>query len=158
MSKFNDAIDEWLYQQCADEEEGSSSEGAGYYAQYRAPLMSNSKMNSKPSRLRFRARSKRERFCSSVPTALWKSRTTTTAEFESAWEEIACAQVEPSEDDYTTEDLHKFSQSRKLVLTVADGQDWRQAVRAHMDAEQYWPNVWSISDHGNIKHLSLEAK
>ena len=29
------------------------------------------------------------------------------------------------------------------------------AVRADMDASQFWPNVWHISDHGNAELVQL---
>ena len=32
------------------------------------------------------------------------------------------------------------------------GEDWREAVKAYCDAQQFWPNVWFVSDHGNA-HL-----
>lgn len=62
---------------------------------------------------------------------------------------------QPQEDDYTTSDHCEFYQNGKLVVEVdKDADDWRPAVRAHMDKEQFWPNVWFISDHGNAHLLN----
>lgn len=63
---------------------------------------------------------------------------------------------DPEEGDYTTEDHRHFYQNRKLVVTVGEEDDWRPAVKAHMEAEQFWPNVWLISDHGNAHLLSMD--
>ncbi len=65
------------------------------------------------------------------------------------------ADEEPQEDDYTTTDYCKFYQCGKLVLDLDENDDYSLYVRAHMETEQYWPNVWFISDHGNAHLLSL---
>lgn len=70
------------------------------------------------------------------------------------------ADDEPQEDDYKTEDHIHFYQYGKLVVTVpmADGfeaEDWMPHVRAHVEKEQYFPNVWWISDHGNAHLISV---
>ena len=59
---------------------------------------------------------------------------------------------EPEEGDLTTEDGRTFYQDGKCVLTVPEGKNVKRAVKAFMQTAQYWPNVWSISDHGNC-HL-----
>lgn len=81
-----------------------------------------------------------------------------------------CHPVEPQEDDYTTEDHIHFYQYGKLVVTVpkvilpgfkgddCEVDDWRPHVKAHMDKEQFWPNVFWISDHGNAHLLSWGDK
>ncbi len=65
----------------------------------------------------------------------------------------------PEEGDYQTSDHSKFYQYGKLVLTVdadaSSGEMW-QAIKSHMEASQYWPNVWFISDHGNCHLMSEE--
>jgi hypothetical protein len=61
----------------------------------------------------------------------------------------------PEEGDYTTDDKRTFYQYGKLVVEAGDEQDWRDIVGEHMDAHQFWPNVWFISDHGNAHLLSL---
>ncbi len=59
---------------------------------------------------------------------------------------------EPEEDDVTTEDDVHFYQSGKLWLTLDRDLDdramWR-ALHAQMKKDNYYPNVWRISDHGN---------
>jgi len=57
------------------------------------------------------------------------------------------------DDDVTTEDGVRFYQSGKLWLTVDP--DWTEeetsdAIRTQMEAEGFFPNVWMISDHGNV--------
>ena len=65
--------------------------------------------------------------------------------------------TEPEEGDYTTEDHRHFYQFGKLVVTVPDddGYDWRVFVSEHMEQEEYYPNVWFISDHGNAHLLTF---
>jgi hypothetical protein len=80
---------------------------------------------------------------------------------------------EPEEGDITTSDHELFYQYGKLWLTVPLAQystfkkgeqimetsdermDWRKAVQSQMERDQFWPNVWFISDHGNVRLLSL---
>lgn len=87
---------------------------------------------------------------------------------------------EPEEDDITTTDHRKFYQSGKLAFELIDTQaKWgdgtpgfelscrgnrhhektfssiEHAIRAYMDAEQFWPNCWFISDHGNAHLMDL---
>jgi hypothetical protein len=59
---------------------------------------------------------------------------------------------EPAEGDYTTEDHRTFYQYGKRVVVVAEGEDWCKAVAAHSAANNFFPDVWFISDHGNA-HL-----
>jgi hypothetical protein len=67
---------------------------------------------------------------------------------------------EPEDEDLVTEDHTHFyvvnSTRRRPVVTVPEGDDWQPHVRAYMDREQFWSNVWWISDHGNAHPLSLE--
>ena len=68
----------------------------------------------------------------------------------------------PSEDDYTTTDHIHWYQYGKLVLTIdtdRDGEpmeDYREALKVHMEKERLWPTAWFISDHGNTHPLDLE--
>jgi hypothetical protein len=72
---------------------------------------------------------------------------------------------EPEEGDYVTEDdascavMHfREHGTGKLQLSVkVDEKDWRRAVKDHMDREQFWPNVWFVSDHGNAHLLSVNG-
>lgn len=61
----------------------------------------------------------------------------------------------PDEEDITTGDHRTFYQSGKLWLEVGEDEDMTGAIRAKMDEEQFWPNVWFISDHGNAHLMSL---
>ncbi len=62
---------------------------------------------------------------------------------------------EPQDDDYTTEDHIRFYQNGKLAFTVRADGDHVAALRAHMEQEQFWPNAWFISDHGNAHLIDL---
>jgi hypothetical protein len=66
--------------------------------------------------------------------------------------------TEPEEGDYTTGDHRKFYQYGKLVCEVPEDEDWQDHVRRHMNKEQFWPNVWWISDHGNAHLLNAHEK
>jgi hypothetical protein len=59
------------------------------------------------------------------------------------------------EGDYTTEDHIHFYQYGKLVVTVPDGNSIKKAIDAHMDKEKFFPNVFFISDHGNVHLINL---
>lgn len=62
--------------------------------------------------------------------------------------------LEPEEGDYFTEDHGRFYQYGKVVVEVDKDDDWRPAVRKHMEQEKFYPNVWFVSDHGNYHLMS----
>jgi hypothetical protein len=62
---------------------------------------------------------------------------------------------EPEEGDLTTENFCEWFQDGKKVL-VCETDEWATEVKAYMDRDQFWPNVWWISDHGNPHLLTLE--
>jgi hypothetical protein len=68
--------------------------------------------------------------------------------------------TEPEEGDLVTEDHRKFYEhegtKRKPVLELDEDEDWKEAVKAYMEREQFWPNCWLRSDHGNYHLLSLQ--
>lgn len=59
------------------------------------------------------------------------------------------------EGDYVTDDHRRFFQYGELVVEVPEDEDWEPHVKAHMDSQEFWPNVWFISDHGNTVLLSI---
>jgi len=63
--------------------------------------------------------------------------------------------TEPQEGDYTTEDYVNWYQDGKLVLQTLEGANDKAALKAHMEKEQFYPNAWWISDHGNAHLLDL---
>jgi hypothetical protein len=85
---------------------------------------------------------------------------------------------EPAEGDITTADHETFYQYGKVVLETArsnrnastwfgydngkqfviKADDYRAALRLYMDRVQFWPNVFSISDHGNAHLIDLGEK
>lgn len=70
--------------------------------------------------------------------------------------ECACTRAdEPDEDAITTSDDKTFYQYGKCVLTVDADEDRNIALLNYMDAERFWPDTWSISDHGNAHRIDL---
>jgi hypothetical protein len=63
---------------------------------------------------------------------------------------------EPEEGDYITTDHVKFYQFGKLAFEVPDGCKWEDATRFHMEKEQFWTNIWFLSDHGNFHLIQME--
>jgi hypothetical protein len=61
----------------------------------------------------------------------------------------------PDDDALTTTDDVHFYQYGKLVLTVGEDEDRDVALRRFMDEQQFWPDAWSISDHGNAHRIDL---
>lgn len=62
---------------------------------------------------------------------------------------------EPEEGDYTTEDHEHFHQFGKRAVVVDEGAEWPHTLKAHMDRERFWPNVWFLSDHGNAHRIDM---
>jgi hypothetical protein len=65
----------------------------------------------------------------------------------------------PDEEDLVTSDHATFfirgQEHKGPVVTVEPHEDWRREVKRFMIREQWYPNVWWISDHGNPHLLSL---
>ena len=65
---------------------------------------------------------------------------------------LATETDEIAEGDWTTPDGIHFYQDGKPILDTSEMSD-RQARRAaalEMKRQQFWPNVWYLSDHGNL--------
>ncbi len=85
---------------------------------------------------------------------------------ELAWTDFLSEDLNPSEEDYLTADFVHWYQARplaggtvgfgKLLLTTDPDEDYRPAVKRHMDRSHFWPTAWFISDHGNAHPLDLE--
>jgi hypothetical protein len=65
---------------------------------------------------------------------------------------------EPEEGDYITEDHCQFYQYGKLVLELEPEDDHVAALRAHMEKNQFWPDAWWISDHGNAHRIDMSQQ
>jgi hypothetical protein len=62
----------------------------------------------------------------------------------------------PEEGDYVTVDhVHWREHGTDKLLLVTSVQNCEDEVRAHMDAQQFWPNAWFVSDHGNWHRVEL---
>jgi hypothetical protein len=69
---------------------------------------------------------------------------------------IGPGHTEPREDDLVTYDhLKFFTGYGKVVLTIGEDDDMEVALSDWMDAQQFWPEVWFISDHGNARRIDL---
>ena len=62
---------------------------------------------------------------------------------------------ELEEGDYTTDDYCRWYQYGKLVLKLKPEQDHCKEVRAHMQRENFFPNAFFMSDHGNPVLIDL---
>ena len=58
---------------------------------------------------------------------------------------------QPDDDDITTSDHQNWYQSGKLYFKGDE-----MGLRQKMNADQFWPNLWFISDHGNAHLISQE--
>jgi hypothetical protein len=75
-----------------------------------------------------------------------------TESLNNAWDAVQEWETEaygPQDDDITTEDGNTFYQSGELVVDATDDDSPWPALEAYMNGQQYWPNVWFVSDHGN---------
>lgn len=73
---------------------------------------------------------------------------------------------EPEQEDLVTyDDKHFFSVgsystfdvrlNRNCAFVVGEDEDRDDAIVAYMEKRQFWPNAWSISDHGNTCLINL---
>jgi hypothetical protein len=46
-------------------------------------------------------------------------------------------------------------QGGKTLFEAGPDDDVEAMIRAHMEREGFWPNVWTISDHGNVELVTL---
>lgn len=69
---------------------------------------------------------------------------------------------EPEEEDLLTDDCVRFFRKgfehHGSVIVVAEDADWRREVKRYMLREQWYPNIWLVSDHGNFHLLSLNEE
>ena len=66
--------------------------------------------------------------------------------------------------DLITEDWQTFREvggSRWPVLRFSEELEWSELcklIQLYFDEQQFWPNVWWISDHGNAHLLNIYYK
>ena len=69
----------------------------------------------------------------------------------------ACAELDIENGAYTTEDFRTFHiPSAHVTFTVPEDETWQAHLKGIMDDRQYWPDVYQISDHGNIRKVTAE--
>lgn len=64
----------------------------------------------------------------------------------------------PEDDDYYTNDYVEFytvGGGNKLVVKVGELEDYRKVLLDKMKKDGWYPNVWHISNYGNLTKLSL---
>lgn len=70
-------------------------------------------------------------------------------------------EMEPEEGDYVVSysgcNTFVSEVGGYFVRTVADDAEAYAVIRERMDKDQCWPNVWTLSDHGNIELVTLES-
>lgn len=62
---------------------------------------------------------------------------------------------EPEDGDITTSDHLRFYQYGKLWLEIDEDDDMWQQIETRMSRDNFYPNVWFISDHGNAHLINL---
>ena len=70
------------------------------------------------------------------------------------------ASDEPEEGDLYTHDhrtVYVWGGRRKPALIVDDVARFNATVRAFMKRDNFFPNVWFISDHGNAHLIDINA-
>ena len=77
--------------------------------------------------------------------------------------ETSAETIQPQEDDYTITSSGSLggkssvSQYGRHLHEFDDDDDALAWIRQDMDINEYWPNVWIVSDHGNY-HLHMSEK
>lgn len=64
-------------------------------------------------------------------------------------------EIEPDAGDNTTSDHRNSFQFGRLVLVVDERDEWAHVLKDHIDREQFWPNLWFLSDHGTVSLVKL---
>lgn len=80
-------------------------------------------------------------------------------------EEEGDTPTEPEEGDYVTTDYVNWREhgtGKLLLFTFGEeikgtASDWPALVKAHMDAEKFWPNAWHLGERGDWNLLDLET-
>lgn len=77
---------------------------------------------------------------------------------EFGYETDAYLEHEPEEEDLVTADHISFFShggGPDPVLVVAEGEDYKTALKEYMANENFYPAAWFISDHGNAHLIDL---
>lgn len=51
--------------------------------------------------------------------------------------------------DYVIDHNYNVSQYHKHLGHFVEWDDMMEFIKYHMEANQFWPDVWQVSDHGN---------
>jgi hypothetical protein len=63
---------------------------------------------------------------------------------------------EPEEEDIVTSDHMNFYQNGKVIFELKEDDDHIEHLREWMSLNNFYPNVWFISDHGNAHLMELD--
>jgi hypothetical protein len=78
--------------------------------------------------------------------------------------EEASEEDQPDEDDLFIQDSgplgsqYSVGTQHKHIGTYADSEEMEKAIKEWMDANKFWPNIWYISDHGNVSPYKMEPE
>jgi len=65
----------------------------------------------------------------------------------------------PEDDDLVTSDYEKFYEKgfehKGPVVQCREGGKWAHKVKAYMDKQQFWPNVWYINERGDADLIDM---
>ena len=82
--------------------------------------------------------------------------------FSDLFEEEEEEEESPEEGDYIIECtgskiiISKYNDSPPWRHIVKDGDDIKKIISDEMEREKFWPNIWNLSDHGNLSLTTLE--
>lgn len=63
----------------------------------------------------------------------------------------------PTDGDYVTHDYKEFYEFEGDDFVVTDADHWQEDLKAVMDANMYWPNVWYQGERGDWNLLDVET-
>jgi hypothetical protein len=170
--KFNNATEEIMHaltmDSCQDEESGDVQETGEWCALFRGPLSKDDiRQSHDPQLNEYFPRLSEYRDLRTMAGAIYSTDNNgfvyvmlydDERSLNAAWQKIVDAHevaYGPQEDDITIQPNGDVYQYGKLLFEVGDDDDRDAMIRAHMDREQFWPNVWIISDHGNAEIITI---
>jgi hypothetical protein len=82
--------------------------------------------------------------------------------FADLFDEEGEEETEPTEGDYIISDSRG-----ETIITKCEDYHYRKVIKEYseaydiikneMEREKFWPNVWTLSDHGNYNLISLDS-
>lgn len=75
-----------------------------------------------------------------------------------------CERAEPCDDDYFIQPTGSLgcrvavAQGGKYLRDFAEYTEAESFIRERMEREQFWPEVWQVSDHGNVSRYTMDRE